>query len=59
MDNQEETDTFLETYNIPRLNKEEKENMNGQIASTYIFYFSYFSIMIYHKTLNAVSYVIQ
>ena len=33
MDNQEETDTFLETYNIPRLNKEEKENMNGQIAS--------------------------
>ena len=22
LDNQEETDTFLETYNIPRLNKE-------------------------------------
>ena len=33
MDNQEETDKFLETYNIPRLIKEEKENMNGQIAS--------------------------
>ena len=28
MDNLEEMDTFLERYNLPRLNQEEIENMN-------------------------------
>ena len=28
MDNLEEMDKFLERYNLPRLNQEERENMN-------------------------------
>ena len=36
MDNLEEMDKFLETYNLPRLNQEEIENMNRQIASNEI-----------------------
>ena len=34
MDNLEETDKFLEKYNLPRLNEEETENMNRPITST-------------------------
>ena len=34
MDNLEERDKFLERYNLPRLTKEEKENMNRPIIST-------------------------
>ena len=34
MDNLEEMDTFLEKYNLPRLNLEEIENVNRQITST-------------------------
>ena len=34
MNNLEETDKFLENYNLPRLNQEEIENMNRPIAST-------------------------
>ena len=33
LDNLEETDKFLETYNLPRLNHEEKENLNKPITS--------------------------
>ena len=33
MDNHEETDKFLEKYNLPRLNQEELENMNRPITS--------------------------
>ena len=33
MDNLEETDRFLERYNLPRLNQEEIENMNRAITS--------------------------
>ena len=33
MDNLEEMDTFLEKYNLPRLNQEEIENMNRPIIS--------------------------
>ena len=33
MDNLEEMDKFLETYNFPRMNQEETENMNGIITS--------------------------
>ena len=29
MDNVEEMDRFLERYNLPRLNKEQIENVNG------------------------------
>ena len=32
MDNLEETDKFLEKYNLPRLNQEETENMNRPIT---------------------------
>ena len=33
MDNLEETDKFLERYNLPRLNQKERENMNKPITS--------------------------
>ena len=33
MDNLEEMDKFLEIYNLPRLNQEERENMNKPITS--------------------------
>ena len=33
MDNLGEMDKFLETYNLPRLNQEETENMNRPITS--------------------------
>ena len=33
MDNLEEMDKFLERYNLPRLNQEERENMNRPITS--------------------------
>ena len=33
MDNLEKMDKFLEKYNLPRLNKEEIENMNRPITS--------------------------
>ena len=36
MDNVEEMDKLLEIHNLPRLNQEEIENMNRQIASTEI-----------------------
>ena len=36
MDTLEEMDTFLERYNLPRLNQEEIENMNRPITSTEI-----------------------
>ena len=36
MENQEETDKFLEKFNSPRRNQEEVEKMNGQITSTEI-----------------------
>ena len=36
MDNLEEMEKFLERYNLPRLNKEEIENMNKPITSTEI-----------------------
>ena len=36
MDNMEETDRFLEKFNIPRLNQEEIEIMNNPITSTEI-----------------------
>ena len=36
MDNLEEMDKFLERYNFPRLNWEERENMNRPITSTEI-----------------------
>ena len=36
MDNLEEMDKFLEKHNLPRLNQEEIENMNGPITSTEI-----------------------
>ena len=31
LDNLEEMDIFLETYNLPRLNQEEIDNLNRQI----------------------------
>ena len=36
MDNMEEMDKFLESYNFPKLNKEEIENLNRPITSTEI-----------------------
>ena len=36
MDNLEEMDTFLERYNLPRLNQEETENINRPITSNEI-----------------------
>ena len=34
MDKLEEMDKFLEKYNLPRLNKDEIEKLNGPIIST-------------------------
>ena len=36
MENLEEMDKFLEKYNLPILNQDEIENMNGPITSTEI-----------------------
>ena len=36
MDNLEEMDRFLETFNLPTLNQEETEIMNNSITSTEI-----------------------
>ena len=36
MDNLEETDKFLETHNLPRLNHEEMESLNRLITSNEI-----------------------
>ena len=33
MDNLEETDKFSEKYNFPKLNQEERENLNRPITS--------------------------
>ena len=35
MENLEEMDKFLEKYNLPRLNQDESEKMNGPITSEY------------------------
>ena len=36
MDNLEEMDEFRERYNLPKLNQEERENLNRPITSTEI-----------------------
>ena len=36
MDNLEEMDKFLEGYNLPRVNQEQIENMNGPVISNEI-----------------------
>ena len=36
MENLEEMDKFLEKYNLPRLNPDETEKMNGPVTSTEI-----------------------
>ena len=33
LDNLEEMDKFLETHNLPRLNQEERENLNRPITN--------------------------
>ena len=33
MDNLDKMDKFLETYNLPKLNQEESENLNRQITT--------------------------
>ena len=35
-ENLEKMDTFLKKYNLPRLNQDEKEKMNGPITRTEI-----------------------
>ena len=37
MDNLEEMDKFLHRYNLPRLNQEDKENMDRQINRNWIY----------------------
>ena len=36
LDNLDEMDKFLETYNLPKMNEEESENLRGQITSAKI-----------------------
>ena len=36
LDNLDEMDTFLEIYNLPKLNQEESENLNTQITTNEI-----------------------
>ena len=36
LDNLDKMNKFLETYNLPKLNQEESENVNGQIAPSEI-----------------------
>ena len=36
MDNLEETDKFLETYSLPKLNQKETDNLNRQITRSKI-----------------------
>ena len=36
LDNLDEMDKFLETHNLPKLNQEESENLNRQIAPSEI-----------------------
>ena len=36
LDNLDEMDKFLETYNLPKLNQEESENLNRQATPTEI-----------------------
>ena len=36
MENLEEKDKFLETYNIPKLNQEEAGSLNGEITTSEI-----------------------
>ena len=36
LDNLDEMDKFLETYNLPKLNQEESENLNKQITTSII-----------------------
>ena len=36
LDNLDEMDKFLETYNLPKLNQEESENLNSEIIPSEI-----------------------
>ena len=36
LDNLDKMDEFLDTYNIPKLNQEESENLNRQITTSEI-----------------------
>ena len=36
LDNLDEMDKFLETYNLPKLNQEESENLNRQVTPSEI-----------------------